>query len=47
MDQYPFEFKLTVVGMDVEDFIVALELAGFDDQAEEVRKQFEEELKSW
>ena len=47
MDQYPFDFKLTVAGTDVDDFIKALKLAGLESQAKEVQEQFEKELNAF
>jgi len=44
MDQYPFNFTITVVGMDVENLIAALDEAGFDAQANEIEEQFIKEL---
>ena len=44
MDQYPFEFNLTVIGMDLDDFILMLEKNGFDTQAYSVKAQLELQL---
>lgn len=44
MDQYPFEFNLTIIGMDIDKFIEMLIDNGFDSQAEAVRVQFEKQL---
>lgn len=44
MDQYLFEFKIDIVGMDVQDFIQLLTNAGLTDQAEKVEQQFIEQM---
>lgn len=46
MDQYPFEFKFEVAGLDVDYFIETLKNAGFENQAKEVEEQFNQQLNS-
>jgi hypothetical protein len=45
MDQYPFEFKITVIGVEVGEIITTLRNRGFIEQAKEIEKQFNNELK--
>lgn len=45
MDQYPFTICLTVAGCDIDNFLIALKKAGFDNQAAEAGEQIKEELK--
>ncbi|MCG9970973.1 hypothetical protein [Christiangramia crocea] len=44
MDQFPFEFKMFVIGMEVDDFIEALNKAGFTHQAELCEHQFKKQM---
>lgn len=44
MDQALFEFKINIVGCDLDDFVRILEAHGYEDQAEQVEKQIEEQL---
>lgn len=45
MDQYPFEFTVTIIGADVDYFIETLYDAGFYTAASKVQKQFNKQLK--
>lgn len=45
MDQHPFEFKITIIGMEVDLFVSLLKRNGYDNQAKEITNQFEEQLK--
>lgn len=44
MDQYPFELKLTIVGMDVFEFIDLLRNNGYESQAEDAEIQVNEQM---
>jgi len=45
MDQYPFEIKLTIVGiLDLDDFIKLLKKGGFKNQIKETIKQANEQM---
>ena len=44
MDQYPFEFKITLIGNDVDNFIELLVKEGWTSRAEYIRHQFKEQL---
>lgn len=44
MDQYPFEFNVTIIAPDVESFILLLEDAGLIEQSKKCREQFEKQL---
>ncbi|MFX0558669.1 hypothetical protein ACOCEA_17865 [Maribacter sp. CXY002] len=46
MDQLDFDFKITVIGMEITDFIDMLENNGFSYQADQVQTQFEEQMKN-
>ena len=45
MDQYPFEFKFYVAGVNVDDFIKLLDHAGYTEQANVCRVQFVNQMK--
>ena len=45
MDQYPFEFTVTVIGADVDYFIETLHAAGFTHAAGKVQTEFNKQLK--
>lgn len=44
MDHFPFEFKIEINMLDLEEFMQMLELNGFTSQLKEVKKQVEEHL---
>ena len=45
MDHYPFEFNITIIGLDVQYFIDILIDAGFIEQAKIISEQFEKQMK--
>ena len=44
MDQYPFLIDLTIIGMDIENFIQILRYNGYDNQANDAEQQFKDQL---
>jgi hypothetical protein len=44
MDQCPFEFKITIIGCEVDDFIENLLKLGYDEQAKSMENQFINQL---
>ena len=47
MDQALFEFKINIVGIDLDNFMKILEINGYEDQLEQVEKQIEEQFKNF
>lgn len=47
MDQYPFDFQITVVGCDIEQFIQMLRDNGFYGQADLMQKSFDKQLEDF